>query len=96
MKKYLTLFLNLVKYLTCGQLLLYVQFIHSGKGDMADLDYYRGITILSCYGQLFTTVLNNRFKNCYLENMNILCKEQAGFRKTYGTYDHIFIFQCIV
>lgn len=69
--------------------------IYKGKGDMADPDNYRGITILSCYGKLFTTVLNNRL-NCYLENMNVLCEEQAGFRKNYGTYDHIFNLQCLV
>jgi hypothetical protein len=63
--------------------------IYKNKGDAANPDNYRGITILSCYGKLFAAVLNNRL-NCYLEDMNVLCKEQAGFRKNYGTYDHIF------
>ena len=49
------------------------------KGDKANPDNYRGITILSCFGKLFTA-LNNRLNN-YLENMNLLCEEQAGFRK---------------
>ena len=63
--------------------------IYKNKGGAANPDNYRGITILSCYGKLFTAVLNNRL-NCYLEDMNVLYEEQAGFRKNYGTYDHIF------
>ena len=37
----------------------------------ASPDNYRGMTILSCFGKLFTAVLNNRL-NTYLENMNVL------------------------
>ena len=33
--------------------------------------------------------------NNYLENMN-LCEEQAGFRKNYGTTDHIFNLKCLI
>ena len=28
--------------------------------------------------------------------MNLLCEEQAGFRKKYGTTDHIFNLKCII
>jgi hypothetical protein len=69
--------------------------IYKNKGDNANPDNYRGITILSCYGKLFTAVLNNRL-NHYLENMSVLCEEQAGFRNNYGTYDHIFNLECLV
>jgi hypothetical protein len=58
-------------------------------------DNYRGITILSCYGKLLTAVFNNRL-NCYLEDMNVLCEEQVGFRQNYGTYDHIFNLKCLI
>ena len=40
-------------------------------------------------------MLNNRLNN-YLENMNLLCEEQAGFRKKYGTTDHIFNLKCLI
>ena len=50
---------------------------------------------MSCYGKLFTAVLNNRL-HCYLEYMNGLCEEQAGFRKKYGRYDHIFNLKCLI
>ena len=32
--------------------------IYKNKGDINDPDNYRGITILSCFGKLFTAVLN--------------------------------------
>ena len=40
-------------------------------------------------------MLNKRLNN-YLENMNLLCEEQAGFRKNYGTTDHIFNLKCLI
>ena len=39
-------------------------------------------------------MLNNRL-NKYLESMNLLCEEQAGFPKRYGTTDHIFNLKCL-
>ena len=69
--------------------------IYKNKGDKASPDNYRGITILSCFGKLFTAVLNNRL-NKYLEDMNVLAEEQAGFRKGYGTTDHIFNLKCLI
>ena len=69
--------------------------IYKNKGDKANPDNYRGLTILNCFGKLFTSVLNNRLNN-YLESMNLLCEEQAGFRKHYGTTDHIFNLKCII
>ncbi len=65
------------------------------KGDVNDPDNYRGITILSCFGKLFSSVLNNRL-NVFLESNNILCEEQAGFRKHYSTVDHIFSLKLLV
>ena len=69
--------------------------IYKNKGDKANPDNYRGITILSCFVKLFTSVLNNRLNN-YLESMNLICEEQAGFRKHYGTTDRIFNLKCII
>ena len=69
--------------------------IYKNKGDTANPDNYRGITIFSCYGKLFIAVLNNSLHR-YLENMGVLCKEQAGFRKNYSTYDNIFNLKCLV
>ena len=69
--------------------------IYKNKGSANDPDNYRGITILSCYGKLFTAVLNNRL-NSYLESYNVLCEEQAGFRKHYSTVDHVFTLKMLI
>ena len=39
-------------------------------------------------------MLNNRL-NKYFGSMNLFCEEQAGFRKKYGTTDHIFSLKCL-
>lgn len=41
--------------------------LYKGKGSLNDVDNYRGITLLSCLGKLFTAILNERIKK-YLEN----------------------------
>jgi len=61
------------------------------KGDPNLPENYRGITLLSTFGKLFTKVLNNRL-NLWAENYSVYCKAQAGFRKTMGTVDNIFVF----
>ena len=70
------------------------QFIKN-KGSVADVNNYRGITILSCLDRLFTSVQNNRL-NEYLDSMNIIGEEQSGFRKGYSTLDHIFVFKSLI
>ena len=54
--------------------------IYKNKGDKSSPDKYRGIILPRCFGKLFTSIFNNRLNN-YLENMNILAEEQAGFVK---------------
>ena len=70
---------------TCG----YVKPIY--KSSVTDANNYRGITILSCLGKLFTAVLNSML-NEYLDSMNMI-EEQAGFRKGYSTLDNICVFK---
>ena len=53
-----------------------------GKGDKADPNNYRGITIVSCMGKLFTCVLNNRLSE-YLSVNKLNGPEQAGFKAGY-------------
>ena len=72
----------------------YIVPIYKNKGDVMDPDNYRGITLLSCMGKLLTSILNNKL-NDYLSRYEILGEEQAGFRKHYGTCDHIFNFKLI-
>ena len=63
--------------------------IFKNKGNSLHPENYRPITILSCLGKLFTSVLNNRLGN-FLEEYGILKENQAGFRRGYSTTDHIF------
>ena len=63
---------------------------YKNKGDMKDPQNYRPITILSCFGKLFTSVLNLRLCN-FLENYLLLEENQFGFRKGYSTIDSIFV-----
>lgn len=69
--------------------------IYKNKGDVKDVNNYRGITLLSCMGKLFTSVLNERLKEYAHEN-NILSESQAGFRSEYSTVDHIFLLKCVI
>ena len=73
----------------------YIIPIYKQKGSINDPDNYRGITILSCLGKLFTAVLNNRI-NSYVEMYGHIGEEQAGFRKSYSTLDQIFNMKCLI
>ena len=63
--------------------------IFKNKGDRNDPNNYRGITLLSCFGKLFTCIINKRLGS-FIEKYGILGQEQTGFRKGYSTTDHIF------
>ena len=69
--------------------------IYKNKGDKADFDNYRGITILSCLGKLFTSVINDRLDR-YANEVNLINENQTGFRKNYSTLDHIFLLHNII
>lgn len=57
------------------------------KGDKSDCKNYRGISLLSIPGKVFTKVLQRRMKSCV---EGALAEEQAGFRPGRGTVDQIF------
>ena len=63
--------------------------IYKKGGDPTQPENYRPITILSCFGKLFTAILNARINN-FIEYHNILNENQAGFRSGFSTVDHIF------
>ena len=50
---------------------------------------YRGISLLSCVGKMYSSLLSNRILS-YCELCNILVDEQNGFRKNRSCNDHIF------
>ena len=60
-----------------------VKPIYKNKGDPYLPDNYRPITLLSCMGKLFTSIL--------CERLNNFADEIEGFRKGYSTIDNMFI-----
>ena len=54
--------------------------IYKKKGDTNDPGNYRGISLLSCFGKFFTTIINLRLDN-FLHLNNILLENQTGFIK---------------
>jgi hypothetical protein len=58
-------------------------------GDNRVPENYRGITLLSAVGKIYTSVLNARVTK-WCEKYGVLSEEQAGFRPGRSTSDHIF------
>ncbi len=69
--------------------------LYKSKGDIQDINSYKGITLLSCMGKLFTSILNERLSKCS-DAVNIICETQAGFRHGYCTLNHIFLLKCVI
>lgn len=65
------------------------------KGDTNDPNNYRGITLLSNLGKLFTSVLTKRIEHWYNET-GFVPDCQFGFRRGYSTVDAIFVLQSLV
>jgi len=63
--------------------------VHKDR-DKTVPDNYRGITLLSVVGKVYTAVLNARITK-WSETKNKLADEQAGFRKDRSTIDHLFV-----
>ena len=60
--------------------------IYKNKGSREDPNNYRGISILSCFSKLFTSILNNRIK-IFLEEKDIIGCEQAIFKNSFSTLE---------
>lgn len=65
------------------------------KGAKNDPSNYRGITLSSCLGKLFCSILNNRLNNFIRQN-NILGPEQLGFVAGNRTSDAIYILHSLI
>jgi hypothetical protein len=65
------------------------------KGSIHVADNYRGITLLSCLGKLFTKVLNSRLTT-WAEDYFVYVEAQAGFRAGMCTTDNIFVLHAVI
>jgi len=72
-----------------------IQSLYKNKGDPKDPDNYRGITLLSCLGKVFTAVINNRLGE-FSKGIGLINNEQAGFRPGCSTVDHVFALNCLL
>ncbi|WP_419587469.1 RNA-directed DNA polymerase, partial [Thiolapillus sp.] len=65
------------------------------KGDINNVDNYRGISLLNVLSKIFTYIVNRRLTT-WAESNNVISDAQAGFRTQYSTVDHIFtLYACV-
>lgn len=64
------------------------------KGDPADPNNYRSITVGHVLGKLYALAINARLTT-WLETRDLRAKGQAGFRLGYSTVDSCFILRAL-
>ena len=64
------------------------------KGDLWDLDNYRGIAIGSALAKLYCLILLNRLEDRAV--VRPISPNQIGFEKGYRTADHVFVLTTVV
>ena len=69
--------------------------VYKNKGDKRNPKNYRPITIVSCFGKVFTAVLNERLKR-FSEQTSLLKENQNGFREKYSTIDCAFLLNSLI
>ena len=69
--------------------------IFKNKGSPESPENYRPITLLSCFGKLFTAIINTRLKK-YAEKYNLIGWSQSGFRRDYSTTENLFILKSLM
>ena len=67
----------------------------SKKGDLTQPENYRGISLLPIFSKIFTHILKDRLLK-WCETENLICDEQAGFRKNYSTMDNVFVIDTLI
>ena len=66
----------------------YMVALYKGKGDVHECSNFRGISLLSVVGKVYSRVLINRIRD---KTENVIAEVQGGFRRGRGCTDQIFI-----
>ena len=69
--------------------------VYKNKGCPTDPYNFRAITLISCLGKLFTSIVNTRL-NFLANEVTLIHENQAGFRKGYTTIDNIFVLHVLI
>lgn len=69
--------------------------LFKNKGERKSCNNYRGITLLSCFSKLFTSILNKRL-NVFIETTEQLSEYQSGFRSQHSTLDNCFVLSSLI
>ena len=72
----------------------YLSPVHKG-GTLDNPNNYRGISILSCAGKLFSTILTKRLDD-FLKDNALINAVQIGFTKKARTADHMFVLRTLI
>jgi hypothetical protein len=59
------------------------------KGDLNNVQNYRGLSFINCISKLYTSLLHYRLSE-WVNYRGLLIEYQAGFRKGYSTVDNLF------
>ena len=65
------------------------------KGTFSDTNNYRGITLVSCFGKIFSSILNDRLQSWATQN-SANTDAQFGFKSKHSTVDAIFILNTLI
>ncbi|MEW8545044.1 MAG: reverse transcriptase family protein [Candidatus Thiodiazotropha sp.] len=65
------------------------------KGDLSDVNNYRGITLTSIFSKIYSHILDNRLR-AWVDDNRIINECQFGFMQNKSTVDCLFILQSIV
>ena len=65
------------------------------KGDINNVNNYRGISLCDISSKLYSSIINNRLQEWITTN-NSTGEHQAGFKRGYSTTDHVFTLMAAV
>ena len=65
------------------------------KGSVGNVENYRGTTLLSVVGKLFTSILSTQLSE-WAEQYQVYVEAQSGFRKGMSTVDNIYVLHSLI